>query len=157
MLLAAYMYTFGSAGTGSTYRNNLEALEQWRIMPRMLRNVTHRNLDVRTALPASYQQRCQLCLSDHPLWRQVALTHTRSTHWSTGYLTQGWRISNCKRGRERRRAIRFVDCQHTLYRSSGQGQQRRTPLVSTILVRLPPRPGRTPSPSRERTGHERTR
>ncbi|KAH9983254.1 FMN-dependent alpha-hydroxy acid dehydrogenase [Russula vinacea] len=42
---SAYMYTFGSAGTGSTYRNNLEALEQWRIMPRMLRNVTHRNLD----------------------------------------------------------------------------------------------------------------
>ncbi|KAI0298114.1 FMN-dependent alpha-hydroxy acid dehydrogenase [Multifurca ochricompacta] len=42
---AAYMYTFGNAGTGSTYRNNLEALEQWRIIPRMLRNATHRNLD----------------------------------------------------------------------------------------------------------------
>ncbi|KAH9960187.1 FMN-dependent alpha-hydroxy acid dehydrogenase [Russula dissimulans] len=42
---SAYMYTFGSAGTGSTYRNNIEALEQWRIVPRMLRNATHRNLD----------------------------------------------------------------------------------------------------------------
>jgi len=40
------MYTFGSAGTGSTYRNNFEALEQWRIVPRMLRNSTQRNLDV---------------------------------------------------------------------------------------------------------------
>jgi isopentenyl diphosphate isomerase/L-lactate dehydrogenase-like FMN-dependent dehydrogenase len=40
------MYTFGNAGTGSTYHNNLKALEQWRIVPRMLRNATHRNLDV---------------------------------------------------------------------------------------------------------------
>jgi hypothetical protein len=40
------MYTFGSAGTGGTYRNNLEALEQWRIVTRMLRDATHRNLDV---------------------------------------------------------------------------------------------------------------
>ena len=43
---AAYMYTFGNAGTGGTYRSNLEALEQWRIVPRMLRDATHRNLDV---------------------------------------------------------------------------------------------------------------
>ena len=48
-LLAAYMYTFGNAGTGSTYRSNLEALEQWRIIPRMLHDATHRNLDVTTA------------------------------------------------------------------------------------------------------------
>jgi lactate 2-monooxygenase len=41
------MYTFGSAGTGSTDRNNREAIEQWRVIPRMLRNATHRNLDVR--------------------------------------------------------------------------------------------------------------
>jgi isopentenyl diphosphate isomerase/L-lactate dehydrogenase-like FMN-dependent dehydrogenase len=46
---AAFMYTFGSAGTSSTYRNNLEALEQWRIVPRMLRNATDRNLEVRGA------------------------------------------------------------------------------------------------------------
>ncbi|KAF8262090.1 FMN-dependent alpha-hydroxy acid dehydrogenase [Lactarius quietus] len=42
---AAYMYIFGSAGTGSTYRNNLETLEQWGIVPRMLRNATDRNLE----------------------------------------------------------------------------------------------------------------
>jgi len=43
------MYTFGNAGTGGTYRNNLEALEQWRIVPRMLRDATHRDLDVGAA------------------------------------------------------------------------------------------------------------
>jgi len=42
---AAYMYTFGSAGTGSTHRVNLVALERWRIVPRMLRNATDRNLE----------------------------------------------------------------------------------------------------------------
>ncbi|KAF8262368.1 oxidoreductase [Lactarius quietus] len=41
---AAYLYIFGAART-STYRNNLETLEQWRIVPRMLRNATHRNLE----------------------------------------------------------------------------------------------------------------
>ena len=39
---AAYMYTFDNAGTGSTYRYNLEALQQWRIIPRMLAIATHR-------------------------------------------------------------------------------------------------------------------
>jgi isopentenyl diphosphate isomerase/L-lactate dehydrogenase-like FMN-dependent dehydrogenase len=42
---AAFNYTFGSAGIGRTYRDNLEALEQWRIIPRMLRNATDRNLE----------------------------------------------------------------------------------------------------------------
>ncbi|KAI0265625.1 FMN-dependent alpha-hydroxy acid dehydrogenase [Gloeopeniophorella convolvens] len=42
---AAYMYTFGSAGTSGTYRNNLEDIERWRIIPRMLRDATNRNLD----------------------------------------------------------------------------------------------------------------
>lgn len=54
-LSAAYMYTFGNAGTGSTFRSNLEALEQWRIIPRMLRDATHRNLDVTTAAPPCKQ------------------------------------------------------------------------------------------------------
>ncbi|KAH9073457.1 FMN-dependent alpha-hydroxy acid dehydrogenase [Lactarius deliciosus] len=41
----AYMFTFGSAGTSNTCRNNLEALQQWRIIPRMLRDATDRNLE----------------------------------------------------------------------------------------------------------------
>ena len=49
------MYTFGNAGTGSTYRNNLEALEQWRIVPRMLRDATNRNLNVGTAFARKQQ------------------------------------------------------------------------------------------------------
>ncbi|KAI0292446.1 FMN-dependent alpha-hydroxy acid dehydrogenase [Russula brevipes] len=43
--LDAYMYVSGNAGVSNTYRNNLAALEQWRIIPRMLRNATNRNLD----------------------------------------------------------------------------------------------------------------
>jgi isopentenyl diphosphate isomerase/L-lactate dehydrogenase-like FMN-dependent dehydrogenase len=50
------MYVFGNAGTGSTYRSNLEALEQWRIVPRMLRDATHRNLDVTTLTGQQFQQ-----------------------------------------------------------------------------------------------------
>ena len=44
--IAAFMYTFGSAGSNRTYRNNLEALERWQIIPRMLRDATDRNLEV---------------------------------------------------------------------------------------------------------------
>jgi hypothetical protein len=39
----ADMYTVGNAGTGSTYRDKFKALGQWRIVPSMLRNTTHRN------------------------------------------------------------------------------------------------------------------
>ena len=49
----AYMYTFGSAGTGSAYRNTLEALEQWRIVPLMHSQETvedaHAAMDARMA------------------------------------------------------------------------------------------------------------
>jgi len=56
LCLGAFMYTFGNAGTGGTHRNNLEALEQWRIVPRMLRDATNRNLDVGAAFFAPKQQ-----------------------------------------------------------------------------------------------------
>ncbi|KAF8260923.1 hypothetical protein EI94DRAFT_1833595 [Lactarius quietus] len=45
---SVYLYIFDTARI-STYRNNLEILEQWRIVPRMLRNGTDRNLEARTA------------------------------------------------------------------------------------------------------------
>ncbi|EIN12180.1 oxidoreductase [Punctularia strigosozonata HHB-11173 SS5] len=41
----AYMYTFGSAGTSSTERANRKAFETWRIVPRMLRDATVRNIE----------------------------------------------------------------------------------------------------------------
>ncbi|VDB94429.1 unnamed protein product [Peniophora sp. CBMAI 1063] len=42
---AAFMYTFGSAGLGSTEAANRRALDSWRIIPRMLRDASERNLD----------------------------------------------------------------------------------------------------------------
>jgi len=42
---AAYMYTFGSAGSSSTNYANRKALEQWRIIPRMLRDASDRSLE----------------------------------------------------------------------------------------------------------------
>jgi isopentenyl diphosphate isomerase/L-lactate dehydrogenase-like FMN-dependent dehydrogenase len=39
-------YVFGSAGTGGTERSNREALDAWRIVPRMLRDVAVRDLRI---------------------------------------------------------------------------------------------------------------
>lgn len=41
----AYMYSFGSAGTGSTDHANRAEFQKWKIIPRMLRNVTARTLE----------------------------------------------------------------------------------------------------------------
>jgi lactate 2-monooxygenase len=48
-------YVFGGAGGEDTMRANLEAFRQWRIVPRMLRDVSERDLGVRvlgTEMPA---------------------------------------------------------------------------------------------------------
>ena len=42
----AFGYVAGSAGDGKTVRANREALDRWRIVPRMLRDVHSRNLSV---------------------------------------------------------------------------------------------------------------
>lgn len=47
---AAFMYTFGSAGLSSTEAANRRALDSWRIVPRMLRDASERNLNVRPVL-----------------------------------------------------------------------------------------------------------
>ena len=41
---AAADYVFATAGTGDTYRENRDAFERWRIVPRMLRDVAERDL-----------------------------------------------------------------------------------------------------------------
>ncbi|CAL1713661.1 unnamed protein product [Somion occarium] len=41
----AFMYSFGGAGTNSTHAANLAEFKKWKIIPRMLRNVTERNLE----------------------------------------------------------------------------------------------------------------
>ncbi len=55
LLKEAYDYIAGGAGSESTMRFNLQAFEQWRIVPRMLRDVSQRDLSVEvlgTTLPA---------------------------------------------------------------------------------------------------------
>ena len=50
-----YGYVAGAAGTGATMRANREALDRWRIVPRMLREATQRRLSrtvLGTELPA---------------------------------------------------------------------------------------------------------
>ncbi|KAH9934311.1 oxidoreductase [Fomitopsis serialis] len=42
----AYMYIFGSAGTGSTAESNRAAFKRWKIIPRLLRDVSKRNIEV---------------------------------------------------------------------------------------------------------------
>jgi len=41
---AAADYVYATAGTGDTYRENRDAFERWRIVPRMLRDVAERDL-----------------------------------------------------------------------------------------------------------------
>src|SRR5689334_15242233 len=50
-----YGYVAGGAGSGATMRANREALDDWRIVPRMLREATQRRLSrtvLGTELPA---------------------------------------------------------------------------------------------------------
>src|SRR4029078_11154265 len=51
----ATAYVFGGAGREHTMRSNLEAFRRWRIVPRMLRDVSERDLSVTvltTRMPA---------------------------------------------------------------------------------------------------------
>ncbi|KAH9948254.1 FMN-dependent alpha-hydroxy acid dehydrogenase [Amylocystis lapponica] len=41
----AFWYVYGSAGTRATHADNVSAFSKWKIIPRMLRNVTHRSIE----------------------------------------------------------------------------------------------------------------
>lgn len=41
----AFMYVFGNAGTHETYHANRKELNKWKVIPRQLRDVTHRNIE----------------------------------------------------------------------------------------------------------------
>ncbi|KAI0763553.1 FMN-dependent alpha-hydroxy acid dehydrogenase [Trametes elegans] len=41
----SFNFVFGNAGSGETYRNNRKAFGRWQIVPRMLRDVTHRTIE----------------------------------------------------------------------------------------------------------------
>ncbi|TDL19761.1 FMN-dependent alpha-hydroxy acid dehydrogenase [Rickenella mellea] len=43
--IGAFLYVFGSAGTCSTDRANRAAFDKWKIVPRMLRNASERNIE----------------------------------------------------------------------------------------------------------------
>src|SRR2546430_3670540 len=49
-------YVWGGAGTGDTMRANLEAFRRWRIVPRMLRDVSEREDRKSTRLNSSHSQ-----------------------------------------------------------------------------------------------------
>ena len=48
-------FLFGNAGSGETFRANRSAFARWQIVPRMLRDVTHRNIEV--SLPSHLASR----------------------------------------------------------------------------------------------------
>ena len=132
------MYTFGSAGSSRTYRNNLEALERWRIIPRMLRNTTDRNLEVSCAYLLSTDSRLDPITSlDHPLWRKAPLSGARRPRGCARNPTQGWRARYCEGSSKCRCATNHVHRGDAVDRSSGQGQWRRSPVVPAILVTRP--------------------
>ncbi|KAL1937793.1 hypothetical protein VTO73DRAFT_12812 [Trametes versicolor] len=41
----SFAFVFGNAGSGETFRNNRSAFNKWQIVPRMLRDVTHRKIE----------------------------------------------------------------------------------------------------------------
>jgi hypothetical protein len=53
MTSCLHVYTFGNAGIGDTYRNNFKALQRWHIVLHVLRNTTHRNLNVGSCISLS--------------------------------------------------------------------------------------------------------
>ena len=42
----AFMYVFGNAGTHETFHANRKELNKWKVIPRQLRDVTHRSIEV---------------------------------------------------------------------------------------------------------------
>jgi lactate 2-monooxygenase len=61
----AFGYTFGSAGTSSTYRDNLKAFKRYKIVPRMLVNATVRSLEVGNNSGVHLSQNLNVSVSEH--------------------------------------------------------------------------------------------
>lgn len=47
----AFMYVFGNAGTHETFHANRKELNKWKVIPRQLRDVTHRSIEVGRPFP----------------------------------------------------------------------------------------------------------
>ena len=57
----AYAYIAGGAGTGATVRANREGFDRWRIVPRMLRDVSERDTAVELLRPPARDRRSCSC------------------------------------------------------------------------------------------------
>ncbi|KAL7279634.1 LOW QUALITY PROTEIN: hypothetical protein ACG7TL_006040 [Trametes sanguinea] len=42
----AFLYVFGNAGTGESFHDNRKELSKWKVIPRQLRDATHRSIEV---------------------------------------------------------------------------------------------------------------
>ena len=80
--LDAYLYVFASAGTCSTDRFNREAFDKWRIVPRMLRDCTQRNTEVRSINFPAYIQSLIIVTYDRRLSSVQSSSHPSSSHLS---------------------------------------------------------------------------
>jgi hypothetical protein len=121
----------------STYRNNLEALEQWRIIPRILRDAPDRDLEVSSVICS------QLLRPDPAMSPQTTLFGVKLSSpvllapvGVQGILHEdGEQLLELQQGRG---STDHVFCEHAFDRSCGQGQRRRSPVVPAILVHAHP-------------------
>ena len=124
-----YMYTFGNAGTGSTYRNDSGASSPVCYVTRPIAILTWALLFLSQATQLTVElPRPPSSASSYP-------HHNHSPSRSTRNLTQRWRTCEYQRSSKPRRTIHHVDREYAFHQRSGQGQRRRAPLVPALLVR----------------------
>lgn len=96
------MYTFGSAGQGEADAANRIEFEKWKIIPRMLRDATHRNLNVGGLLEYCLAEEtaltcCNWMMVDHSVRCRVPLALARLPRRRTGYRASRRRDCDSKR------------------------------------------------------------
>jgi isopentenyl diphosphate isomerase/L-lactate dehydrogenase-like FMN-dependent dehydrogenase len=84
----AFAYVAGGAGTGATMRANRAAFDRWRIVPRMLRDVSERDTSVELGRPYVYglalageagvREVVTIFIADFDLTRGLAGCHSMS-------------------------------------------------------------------------------
>ena len=101
-------FVAGGAGSGATLRANREAMDRWRIVPRMLRETSHRRLSCNvlgTRHPAGDRGRCgraptstasALSWTSPSGWRaSPTLPSSPRTRWSVPPADRGAATPNC--------------------------------------------------------------
>lgn len=117
----AFDYAGGSAGTNSTYRANLRALEVYRIIPRMLRDCTVRTLEVQCDRSMdSASMAYQKSRSDDYPGKEEDIADIPSSDRRAGYIRRGRRVGPCSRSCQAGRPIHLQYCLISLHRA-GRG------------------------------------